>query len=270
MKINQSLITLLRTKTTALILLAGISIYGYGEKSNEIIGASDSYETDDSLLETFMRDHHKLEVNAAALGINIKDENEEILSNLPYRSLYLKLQNKLLNLALLEAENSASQKDLAEAMQDVMNELSTGSGGGLNRVILSYREKLKNYPNTSDLISLTATSIFNAMEIAELTHTLKENNPKTKNPDKSLLIMMFNNEIDNYKNFITRNKKALEIISKLADDDFKFEDTLIEYISFQNKEQHKVEKNINEIKNFSEIMPYVIAIQKKRNSIAKN
>lgn len=249
------LIKLIKYIMYSLFLVMEISIFSYGEELNK---------TDPAMLDTFIRDNHKLEVYAAALGVDLKQGDDPVLARLPFRGLYHKLQNKLLSLAVTEAQDALSKEVVTDEMQKVMNSLITEAGGGFDRAILAFREKFKAYPNTSDLVSLTASSIYDAKEIAELSSALDRDHPNDKAVSREFLTTIFAEAIDNYKKFVKNNEDALQIISKLADDDFKFEDITLTCKTLLGHESCKTEESIKAIKNFSEIMPYVIKIQEEK------
>lgn len=220
-------------------------------------------KTDDGILFTFMRDNYRLEAYAAATGANITKGDDPILASLPYRKLYHKLQNKLLNLAVEEAKIAVSKNDITEEMQKVMNSLISEAGGGFDRAVLAFRERFKEYPNTADLISLIATSINDAKEIFDLSSAIKAGNTKEKQEEGKLLVLMYDDAIQDYKNFIKQNEDGLKIISDLADNNFKFKETTVKCKDLAGHALCETENNDMEIKNFSEILPYVIELQKK-------
>ncbi len=249
----------------SLSLFIEISINSYAEeKTSETIAIHNSHKADESMLFTFIRNSNKLEVYATATGANLAEGDNLILASLPFRDLYHKLQNKLLNLATTEAKEAASKDILTEEMQKVMSALIVESAG-FDNTILAFREKFKEYPNTSDLISLTAASIHDAKEIFELSTILNEGNTKEKEISKELLEMIFDDAMNSYKSFVSKNEDALKIISRLADDGFKLKDAIITCETFMGDQLCETEEKSKEIKNFSEIMPYVMELQKEQS-----
>lgn len=242
----------------SLSLIFSISDRSYGESI--ILG---SHKTEEDMLFTFMRDNYKFEAYAAAVGVNVTEGDDEVLANLPFRDLYHKLQKKLLNLAVIEARDAISKSDITEEMQKVMNALITEAGGGFDRAMWAFREKFKGYPNTSDLVSLTAMSIYDAKEISELANSFGEGGAEGKEVSKELLQKIFDDIISGYKIFVKNNKDALEIISRLVDEGYKYEEIVVECKPFAGRELCETEKVVKEIKKFSEIMPYVINVQER-------
>lgn len=248
----------------SLYMLIGASIYSYGAESIKKVSVNGSHKTDESMLFTFMRYNYKLEGYAAATGVDVTKGDDEVLASIPYRDLYHKLQNKLLNLAVEEAKTAISKNDITEEMQKVMTAIITEAGGGFDRAMLAFREKFKNYPNTADLVSLTATSINDAKEIFELSTVSADGTSTEKKASKELLEMIYGDTIDSYKTFVAHNEGALKIIANLVDEEFKFDDITVNCKPFKGRELCETEKSIKEIKKFSEIMPYVIKIQEEQ------
>jgi hypothetical protein len=247
-----------------LFLVISFSFSIYGEEAVPKIQMTNSSNTDEGMLFAFMRANYKLEVYAAATGVDVTKGDDEVLASLPYRGLYHKLQNKLLDLAVEEAKNAISQNAITEEMQRMMTAIITEAGGSFDRVMLAFREKFKDYQNTSDLISLNATSINDAKEISELSAALSKGDAKERDVSKELLRNIFEHTVDGYRVFIAQNEDALNIISKLVDDGYKFEEMTVKCKPFAGHEVCETEKSVKEIKNFSEIMPYVIGVQEKK------
>ncbi len=230
-------------------------------------------ETVDNTLLIFMRDNQML-VNLATgagkiedISINNEDpENKELtmIQQLPFRTLYHQLANKLEALAKAE-KYEESEFVYLHSVSDALSYRSSLDSllkTNMENVEL-YSQFMPNYPNTRDHMLLSATLTDAIDKLAKFQEGL------TKAENNEFFGLIFDKALANYKKFVEQNKDILDAIEQVANNEFKIK-TDQKCKSNKGKEYCISGEQETEFKTLSEIMSYVKKLQGKKITEVSN
>lgn len=240
-------------KLTLISFLMTLSCAIYAIDYNAVYDRKD--EIDDVVL-TFMRKSQLLPKLLEDKNKNsLVNEDPKVIKELPMWGLYKKLNEKSNQLAEAE-ERLIVQEGGADILQRIKSNLRLAYFGTLQDIIETSRKNFKDYPALADhsILSLVLSYDLEAIDEEILSNILSFDSDSREISDAEqdeLMGIIFDDEVEQYKAFVEKNREVLEKLSTLADNGF-FKPKRCRTI--RNKEFCISSREIN---NLSEIMLYI-------------
>lgn len=234
----------------------------------------DAKEQIDDVVFTFMRKSQILPLMFGLTGRKketFMHQEPQGIKDLPFRQLYSQLDEKVHQLAEAEAKlakksGKLDDKEIIKATEEIQ------ASKNLQTMVEKSRELLKDYPAVAETMELHFAIVYDFKTILEgiaetdLNLLDKQSieslmgglgSKMSEDELKELMGMVFDDEMEQYKAFVEKNKDVLEKVSALAKNGFKVTTVSKKCRIIRGKEFCTSGKEEHDIKSLSEIMPYI-------------
>lgn len=269
-------------KITTCALMMGLSCMAYAETDAASSSAVAVIKLDDQgmredLVFQFMRKYQLLKA--------LERDHVQIVNKLPFTSLYKKLEAEKDKLSQQQFKKVMKQDPtlllefigqfITKAVKIQKEDESPSSK--LQSLYEFMRSTTKDYLAIAEKTELFFSGVFDfttlVSEVLEiniidtLAHTL---NPKqilkeagmSEQEAKEIMAQVFNNEVEDYKQFVEENKDILEKVAKFADKGFLMETSSSKKCKIVRKKEVCTSGNKSEeITRLSQIIPYIMSLQ---------